>query len=289
MRIFITGATGFIGHHTVPLLLQDGHEVLVLSRQTLLEGVGTIRGDLSCLSQFKERICAFCPEVCVHLAWEGLPDYSYKQSKRNFDYSMQLFEFLVNETSCRKIVGSGSAWEYGKSHGVCHEEEQVCSTSYFTWAKQSLHTGGALLCQEKKVDFIWLRIFFAFGPHQRSHSLIPTLYRAFKSGENPAIKTPFNAQDFIYISDVAEAFRKAVSQPLHSGIYNVGRETAVPVSTVCALVAKHMLKPSIEYPLSDSLINTWADTSKLRYATGWCPQVGLEEGIARHIKFLETS
>ena len=300
MRIFVTGASGFIGQHVVPLLVKDKHELLILRRKTTHKSKEKIKsktviGDLRNLDRIKREIIRFDPQACLHLAWEGIPDYSYEQSKSNLDYSMSLFQMLVSQTACCKIIVSGSSWEYGKTRGICREDDKAAVTSFFTWAKNAVYTGGSLLCSQRGVDFVWLRIFFAFGPGQKKHALIPTLYNAFKNGRTPDIKNPFNAQDFIYVTDVAEAFRQAVQKSIRSGIYNIGREEPVRVSVVCNMVGKQMFnkssgikRTSLKKTVPRSVRN-WADTFKFRHATAWRPRVSIQEGIKNHVEFLETT
>ena len=201
------------------------------------------------MGRIKKTIIRFSPRVCLHLAWDGIPDYSYEYSKRNLDNSLALINMLVNETECRKIIVSGSCWEHGQS--------------FFAWAKNALHAYGSFFCAWHKVDFIWLRIFFAFGPGQKRGSLIPTVYEAVNKGEKPGIKNPGNRQDFIYVGDVAQAFRLAVKKNMGPGTYKIGRGEMVSVGDVCRMVEKTM--------------------------TGWRPGVTVRQGIKNYIASLEMA
>lgn len=295
MRILITGGSSFIGRHIVPLLIKDTHELLILSRKNFpITNGQTVIGDLKNLNQIKKSIIDFDPQVCLHLAWEGIPDFSYEQSKSNFDCSINLIQMLVRETSCRKIIVSGSSWEYGNVQGVCREDDQAKSTSYFIWAKNAIYSCGSLLCSDRDIDFVWLRLFFAFGPGQRKHALIPMLYNAFKNGQAPNIKNPYNAQDFIDVRDIAEAFRLCVEKSIQSGIYNIGREEPISVSDIYSIVERQMLKKplglnsNISTTKVSTAVRNWADTSKFRRATAWLPKISVQEGIKNHIEFLEN-
>ncbi len=295
MRILITGASGFIGQHLVPLLMKDKHQVLALSRK---KGVGSIagltylKGDMNRLALVEKDIIRFKPDVCIHLAWEGIPDYSYEVSKCNLDASIYLFNMLVNKTSCRKIIASGSSWEYGKTSGVCREKDAIDIKSAFTWAKNAILSYGQMICKPVKIDFIWMRLFFVYGPGQKEHSLIPTLHRAFCMNKNPDIKAPRNAQDFIYVTDAVEAFRLAVKKEVPSGIYNLGTGKAVAVKDICMKVARLMGKSSTLFFDSKLLkkagVRTWADISLTTKKLDWHPAIDLNEGIKSQIRSLET-
>ncbi len=291
MRVFVTGATGFIGQHVVPLLLQANHDVLILSRNSVQpQGQESIlQGDLQNLHAIKGAISEFQPEACIHLAWEGIPDYTYEVSKRNLDASLSLINFLVGDTACRKIIASGSSWEYGKTRGLCKESDRVLIRNPFTWAKHALQLYGTSICALKHVDFIWLRLFFAFGPGQKAHSLIPTLYRAIRRGETPDIRAPHNAQDFIYVEDAARAFLFALHASVPLGIYNVGRSQAIQVADICKMVETFLQGASafkLQWANPRDATRTWADTKKLN-AIGWYPQVTVEQGIQYQIHSLE--
>jgi dihydroflavonol-4-reductase len=68
MRVFITGATGFIGSHVVPALLARGHSVtaLVHRRDTVPGGVDIVRGDLARPETFADRLRGH--DAAIHLA-----------------------------------------------------------------------------------------------------------------------------------------------------------------------------------------------------------------------------
>ena len=62
-----------------------------------------LRGDLNNLNQIKKKIEIFNPEILIHLAWEGIPDFSQKISKKNFSNSMRLIKFLIKKTTLKKL------------------------------------------------------------------------------------------------------------------------------------------------------------------------------------------
>ena len=84
MRIFLTGGNGFLGKQLLPLLAK--HEILMVGRRDIndfQDNVSYIRGDLSDLSNLQCKIKKFCPNVCINLAWQGLPDYSFSTCLNN--------------------------------------------------------------------------------------------------------------------------------------------------------------------------------------------------------------
>ena len=118
MRIFLTGATGFIGYHLVPLMKH--HQLLLVGQhEENFSGAANlkfIKNDLKNFDRWKEEVEEFSPEACIHLAWSGLPDYSLSRCTENFDISIQLLGFLTH-IGCKRIFVAGTCWEYGGIQG----------------------------------------------------------------------------------------------------------------------------------------------------------------------------
>lgn len=298
MRVLVTGATGFVGRHVVKVLKNHGHKLALFVRNIddalNLKNLDTviIQGDLGDLYAAKNSILKFNPEVCIHLAWEGIPDYSADISKSNLDNSINFLNFIVRETDCRKIIISGSCFEYGKTKGACKESDTVQTTSFFAWAKQSIYNYSSLLCEQAAIDLIWFRIFYVYGPGQRAGSLIPAIINKFNKAECPDIISPHNRNDFVYIEDVANAFQIAAINKISSGIYNLGSGISTSVYEVCktaellitgqAFMSEQLRDANKEQKVTDF----WADISKTSHSLNWAVNTPLEEGIKKHIHAL---
>lgn len=299
MKIFLTGATGFIGKFVLDILVRNHHEVLALVRNkpdlSALErsSVNYLQGDLADLERIKPQIKSFNPQVVIHLAWERIPDFSADICQSNLSQSMALIDFLTEQTQCQKIVFAGSCFEYGATQGDCRESMHSEPSSFFTWAKLSLLNYTALRCQQKNIKWVWMRIFYVYGPGQRKQSLIPTLIDSFLNHQMPTINNPFNANDFIYVQDVAQGFYQATVADILSGIYNLGTGDATCVIDICEIVERQIHSLSLlsskvrNSSLAKQTVNFWADMKKTQEALNWTPKISLEEGIANCIKALE--
>lgn len=292
MKILITGATGFIGKAFLKSFVRQGHNILILARSLSslphFERLEFIQGDLNNLGGVIPEIKAFQPEVCVHLAWEGIPDYGYEMSLQNLTQGVMLFHRLVEECGCRKIVATGSCWEYGRSFGVCREGDPVMTNSYFVWAKQALCNFGLMLAATRAISFVWLRFFYVYGPGQRAGSLIPSLVSELKNGQRPQVKAALNANDFVYVDDVVAAIGLSVKRDILTGIYNVGTGRAVPVWEVCSKLEKAMGQEShfameLKKTALGKTADFWADTQKSRQVLGWQASIDFEQGIRKYL------
>ncbi|MAF96849.1 MAG: hypothetical protein CMM60_14015 [Rhodospirillaceae bacterium] len=291
MNILVTGATGFLGRHVLCALEESGHRLGLLMRSPSRRENPTdsnqheiIDCDLDNYEDCKTALCTFAPEMCIHLAWEGIPDYSPKISKRNLLRSCALIDILVSDTPCRRILISGSCFEYGKVQGECREEEPVTCKSYFGWAKNALYEYALLACANSSMSLTWFRVFYVYGMGQRPGSLIPSLLHAAANGEHPNIMNPNNANDFIHAKDVARAFALAVKHEHRPGIYNLGTGRATPVIDICRVVERLTKFEGFTDSLasvmgSSSSVNFWANIDKAEKELGWTPEISLEQGV----------
>ena len=209
MKIFITGATGFIGRHLVDALVVRGHQLLLLVRSHTgaldrfghTTEIGLLSGDLTDMVAWSSQLKTFKPDTVIHLAWQGLVDYRPKVCNLNLKFGNRLFETIA-QLGCECSVSIGSCWEYKKISGAVDERAELEWQQPFPAAKNTLLRIGKQIAEEHGVKFYWPRIFFAYGPGQRETSLIPHIINSVKNGTAPAVENPGNRNDFIYVKDV---------------------------------------------------------------------------------------
>ncbi len=288
MRIFVTGGTGFVGSPLVRLLANHGHDVLILTRSQdgrgvfRTGGITYLQGDLSSLDSAGSAIMQFRPEAFVHLAWEGLPDYSLEMSRRNLDYSLEVF-LLAAKTGCSCIVSTGSCWEYAGKNGMLSEHSDLESKSIFPAVKNGIRFIGEAMASSNGIRFFWLRLFFVYGPGQRRTSLIPSVIESIKNDRVPPIQNPHNKNDFVYVEDVATAIAGIVEEQPANTVYNVGsgssRSVFEVIRTTCKVMGKDFDSDEYKHSPEGGKEDFWADVSQLTKDIGWKPAYDLESGI----------
>jgi len=298
-KILITGASGFIGKNLLPSFSTDHYEIRLLTRNpaNLTSDIRnlSLAGDLSDTGSYIRDIAEFNPDICIHLAWEGIPDFSFDMCWKNLGNSIEFFQTLFKHTDCSKIIVSGSCFEYSKESGVCNESDHCAADSDFAWAKHSLYSFLNYECLKDHKELIWFRIFFVYGPGQREESLVPFIINSFGLNETVILKSPFNTQDFIYIQDVVDAIKNSVDKEIESGIYNLGTGLGVNVYSICKIAASildtgHLL-PDVENEQKDKTLtsqNFWADMEKTCLALQWKPSVSLQDGIRAYVEYRKT-
>lgn len=296
MKIFVTGGTGFIGKQVVNKLAENKkNEILILSRsekasEVLPENVKIIIGDLSNINQWSDNIKQFKPDVAFHLAWEGIPDHGHAASYKNLTYGLNLF-LLLKDIQCKKVICSGSCWEYGQKIGELDENKPVIPTDPFTAAKVAIHLMGKDIFKNTDAKFIWTRFFYVYGPGQRAASLIPHIVKSIGEGKKPEIRTPNSRNDFVYVKDVADALNEIMLKG-NSGVYNIGYGSSTSIKEIIGVVSKK-LKFDIDLNtivgVNEEKVDFWANLSKTKAETGWSPKTSIERGIEGYIDSLEKS
>jgi nucleoside-diphosphate-sugar epimerase len=98
------------------------------------------------------------------------------------------------------------------------------------------------------------------------------------------------SRDFTYVDDIARGTVAALA-PLGYEIINLGGDHPHEVRELVGLIEARLgRRAEIEYQEAHpaDVRATWADIAKAEKLLGWCPQVSLEEGIARSVTWYEA-
>ena len=286
MRVILTGATGFIGKSALQVLLMKGHEVLALSRKSKPASLSAFGDalhwhccDLAIASSWEPVVREFQGDACLHLAWEGIPDYGFDCSFKNLQLGATLINVLAN-LGCKRFVISGSCWEYGKVSGLVREEMDSVEPGIFAASKNALRVLAEALCRASGASLAWGRVFYPYGPTQKSVSLLPTVCRAIAEGQPLSLRTPAAANDFLYVDDTADALVFLLEKNVH-GIYNIGSGKPEAVGKMADMLLRFAGKSPVFHLTEVTAANGfWADISKLK-ALGWQQRTSLEQGLQR--------
>ncbi|MGW1870413.1 NAD-dependent epimerase/dehydratase family protein [Streptomyces mauvecolor] len=99
-------------------------------------------------------------------------------------------------------------------------------------------------------------------------------------------------RDFVHVDDIAQAtLLAAVTGAAHRATLNVGTGQATSIRRVADLVRRHYPEARlIETPRpQDDPLGGCADTTRMRQLLGWAPQVSIEDGVDRYLRWLERT
>jgi nucleoside-diphosphate-sugar epimerase len=185
-RILVTGATGFIGNYLVHALLQAGHTVIASSaneqharEQSWFGQVAYVPLDLSQFDPTTDYFRFFGqPDMMIHLAWEGLPNY---RSSFHLDTNLpRHIAFLTNLLAhgLRDLTVTGTCLEYGMQEGCLSEDQAVAPANPYAHAKDQLRRQLQQWQAQHPFVMRWVRLFYLYGKGQNPNSLFSQLDKA---------------------------------------------------------------------------------------------------------------
>jgi nucleoside-diphosphate-sugar epimerase len=223
MKVLILGANGFLGTNLLKVLNKKKIEYLCLSRfKQPSKKLKFLRCDLSDSLHFNKIVKEFEPKICIDLSWEGIPDYSNKNNQYNFSIKKKIFKIL-NSNNCKKIISIGSCWEYGDKIGKVKENiSTVKKLNNFAKTKIKLLKILQKYNKTNGLKFIWVRLFYVYGPNGKKTSLLESLIYNYKKGKKLSLKNYDGVHDYIYVKDACTAIKSLTFKNIKSGIYNLG-------------------------------------------------------------------
>jgi nucleoside-diphosphate-sugar epimerase len=187
MEIAVTGASGFIGRYVLAELARQKVKVVAVTRDANhLSGFGiagrVVEMDLAapgadCFDRLGR------PDVLIHLAWDGLPNY---KSLHHFETELPWqFRFLktVVEAGLPSLLVTGTCFEYGMQSGALSEDLLTQPANSYGYAKDALRRQLEFLKGVKPFNLTWARLFYMYGEGQPVTSLYPKLREAVLRGD----------------------------------------------------------------------------------------------------------
>ena len=273
MKIAVTGATGFVGRHVMAELERRGLEATLLLRNPP-PGAGhpahrVLRFDhLEDPQDLYER--AGRPDVLLHLAWGGLPNYHslhHFECERPAQY--RLIKSLV-QAGLPHVVVAGTCFEYGQRSGPLVETLVGQPINAYGHAKDALRRELELLRRGQAFQLSWARLFYLYGEGQAAGSLWSLLRSAVARGDALfPMSGGEQLRDYLPAAEAAAHLVALALRPRDDGIVNIcsGRPVSVR-ALVEGWIREHgwAIKPELgRYPYAEhEPMAFWGDDTKLR-------------------------
>jgi nucleoside-diphosphate-sugar epimerase len=241
MRIFVTGASGFIGQALCAQLIEHGHEVSALVRRSGSEPGGTraVAGDLSDAQTLTGAIAAERPECVIHLAAEIASQRNEgKVATVNIAGTAHLLE------ACQALAGSAGPAEgprfvfastvvTGDAHGaLLTEEDPLPVQTPYGRSKQE----GERMVLASGLPAVVVRPSHVYGPGGWYAEELVTRLR--QPGRFAVIGSGQNMWDVVHVQDVAGALRLAAVRAPADSIFHVVDDEPISYYDFMALTAR---------------------------------------------------
>ena len=291
-RVLVTGATGFIGRHSLADLLASGYEVHAVTIDGALTESNEINWhpiDLLASHQVDKLLTSLRPSHLLHFAWYATPG-KYWSAPENVLWeqaSLALLQAFARQGG-QRIVMAGTCAEYDWNYGFCSEQyTPLTPRTLYGTCKHALQLTLQASAAQLQLSAAWGRIFFLYGPHEHPNRLVSSVIRALLKGE-PALCSHGNqVRDFSHVSDVAHAFVALLDSAV-TGPVNIASGQASTIRDVISLIAERIDRVDLvrlgALPVSPAepafLV---ADVRRLQNEVGWRPRYSLAEGLDQTI------
>jgi len=310
MTVLITGGAGFIGSHVTEALLQRGEQVVCVDNfndyysparkrrnvAPFLEqpGYTLYEADIRDAAAMERIFAAHHPEKVIHIAAMAGVRYSIERAPLYVDVNVRgtvnLLE-AARKHGTRHFVFASTSSVYGRAKEVPFREDMPTDQPLAPYpaTKKACEALGYAYHNLFGLSFVALRFFSVYGPRGRPDMMPYLVTERVFSGETITLYEGGQMhRDWTYIDDIVPGVMAAVDAELGYEVINLGRGQPVLMADFVRLIeditgrqARLVTPPA---PPSEPPI-TYADIAKARRLLGYDPQISIEEGLRRFIRW----
>lgn len=289
----VTGANGFVGSAVVNELLSNNYKVYAVVRNNHadrlsdLDNVEIVNCELSDIDRLPGQITEKC-DVFYHFAWSGSAGKDRANTRLQLDNVQWSVESIraAKKLGCSRFVFAGSI------------VEKECLAAAYTGGNRPglgyIYGGGKvaahILCSSvaaaEGIDLLWGEITNAYGVGEVSPRLVNSTIRKCIAGVSPEFTAGTQNYDFVYIDDVARAFRLIGENGKPFTSYVIGSSAAKPLKEFL-LEMKDAIAPELPFKFGDvpftgiDLPLSDFDCRKTEEDTGFKAGISFAEGCRR--------
>src|SRR5215472_14692849 len=291
----VTGGAGFIGSHMVGLLLDRGFRVRVvdnlvggresnLAHHSANPDLDFERGDIRNLAPTAPLFAG--ARLVLHFAGIGdiVPSIEHptEYMHTNVQGTVRVLE-AARHAKVARFVYAASASCYGLAATPTREDHPIAPQYPYALSKYLGEQAALHWHQVYRLPVNSIRIFNAYGTRVRTTGAYGAVFGVFlkqKLAGKPftIVGDGTQQRDFVYASDVAQAFRLAAETDKSGEIWNLGAGAPQSISRLVELIGG----PVVYIPKRPGEPDvTWADVAKIRRDLDWKPLIPFEEGVGR--------
>ena len=290
-RVLVTGATGFVGRHTLPALRQQGFEVHAVGRTEPAAFDGVFHAaDLLDRSELERGVKAAGASHLLHLAWYAEPG-RFWDAPINLDWAGATLGLVraFREGGGERAVVAGTCAEYQWGSDRFDETSTPCqpATLYGVTKDATRRIAGSyatLAC----MSLAWARVFFPYGPGERKGRLVADAVEALLAGQEFAATEGLQRRDFMYVKDMAAAFAALLDSDVR-GPVNMATGSPVTVRTLLETLGEetgkgHLIRFGARLMGANDPLVIVANGDRLRNEVGFSPRFDLRMGLADTVR-----
>jgi nucleoside-diphosphate-sugar epimerase len=286
MRVFLTGATGYIGSAVCDALVRGGHAVSALvrpsvrSRALQRQGVEVLTGDLSAIGENRESLIGF--DAYVHTAFES--------STRGIELDelvIKTIRDVASRTGRSAFIYTSAAWVLGATRSPADEASPLNPPPKVAY--RPAHERLVLESNGGGVRAIVVRPGIVYGG---ARGVISEMLKDADNGIIRVIGSGENRWPLVYDRDLADLYVRLVSTADASGVFHATDESDERVNDLVRAMSSHVAhKPEVRYmPITeartrfgayaDAIILDQVVRSPRAREIGWTPSM---KSVARNV------
>jgi len=311
-KVLVTGADGFIGSHLAEMLVKEGATVRALAiynsmgswgwleNSALNNEMEIILGDVRdshCCHQITKEV-----EIIFNLAALIAIPYSYKAPNSyvdtNINGTLNICQgALYNDV--KKVIQTSTSEVYGTAQYVpIDEQHPLQPQSPYSASKIGADALAMSFCNSFGLPVSIARPFNTYGPRQSARAVIPTIISQIATGETEIkLGDVSPTRDFNYVEDTCRGLllvsecEKAIGETINIGSnYEISIEDTVnKIISIMGRKVKVVTDEQRLRPEKSEVNRLWCNNRKLHSLTGFIPEINLDEGLRRTIKWFENS
>ena len=309
MKIFLTGAEGFIGSHLAEKLIKKGHDLTCLIlynsfnswgwlehadnkiKKEIRVITGDIRDEFLIKNQLKKNV-----DVVINLAaLIGIP-YSYRAPKSYFDTNAMGLLNILNSalnSNIKKIIHTSTSEVYGSPKYIPIDEKHLVSAQS-PYAASKVAADQIALSYNKSFNspVTILRPFNTFGPRQSLRAIIPTIITQILNKKVLKLGSLYPTRDLTYIDDTTDAFLCALNTKKDIGeIINIGSGFEVSIKELVRKISKitgYRIDIEKDFkrirPKKSEVDRLFANNKKAKKILNWSPKLNKKRDFENSLK-----
>ena len=309
MRVFVSGADGFIGSHLVEELVHRGHAVTALSQYNSFNGRGwlgdltpEVAAEISFLSGdvrdagFMRRSIAG-HEVVAHLAALIAIPYSYS-APESYLATNALGTLNVME-ACKshgveRVIHTSTSEVYGSAQYVpIDESHPLVGQSPYSASKIAADQIAFSYWSSFGVPVTTVRPFNSYGPRQSQRAFIPSVFvQLLAEVAELRVGSLETTRDLTFVTDTAAGFATVLESDKGAGeTFNMGSGFEISMGEVVDMaceIAGRSVEVAVDEerirPAGSEVQRLWSDSSKMLETFGWAPQRFGRDGLFKGLE-----
>jgi dihydroflavonol-4-reductase len=232
MEYFVTGATGLIGTHVVEQLVDDGHDIVALTRSRsnathLPDAVTVVEGDITDKASLREPMTGI--DGVFHIAaWFYVgpgPRHVETAERVNVEGTRNVLE-LMDELDISKGVYTSTVGVYPGTSGKTLDESidpECPSYAEYFRTKWKAHFEVAKPMMEDDLPLVIVQPGGVYGPHDKLYGSGRAVFRDYLTGDLPMIPRNWTLP-MDHAEDIAHAHLRAMDEGVSGEEYIVASE-----------------------------------------------------------------